>query len=133
MARLPSTRRIVSVTEVPIGWAFYCQHADYRGPGDFDHVLFGNAPILVNRNDGTLIRALGDSFTPALADYRMGRTELATFAPRGMAFKRDQVPLKGNWERLNQNMLDWPQKAPGPLEQKAEEVKGALSKAVGLD
>jgi len=55
MARLPSTRRIVSVTEVPIGWAFYCQHADYRGPGDFDHVLFGNAPILVNRNDGTLI------------------------------------------------------------------------------
>jgi hypothetical protein len=68
-----------------------------------------------------------------IAYYRMGRTELATFAPRGMAFKRDQVPLKGNWERLNQNMLDWPQKAPSPLAQQAEEVKGVLGKAVGME
>lgn len=68
-----------------------------------------------------------------IAYYRMGSTELTTFAPRGMAFKRDQVPLKGNWERLNQNMLDWPQKAPSPLAQQAEEVKGALTRAVGME
>ncbi len=68
-----------------------------------------------------------------IAYYRMGRTEMPTFAPRGMAFKRDQVPLKGNWEKLNQNMLDWPQKAPSALEQKAEEVKEVVAKAVGQD
>jgi hypothetical protein len=66
----------------------------------------------------------------------MGSTELVTFAPRGMAFKRDQVPLKGNWEKLSQNMLDWPQKAPGPPGRAAEEAKGAVDKvatAVGME
>jgi hypothetical protein len=50
-----------------------------------------------------------------------------------MAFKRVQVPLKGNWERLSQNVLDWPQKAPSQLEQKVEEGKEALAKVVGLE
>ena len=68
-----------------------------------------------------------------IAYYRMGATELPTFAPRGMAFKRVQVPLKGNWERLSQNVLDWPQKAPSQLEQKVEEGKEALAKVVGLE
>ena len=68
-----------------------------------------------------------------IAYYRMGREDLVTFAPRGMAFKRDQIPLKGNWERLSQNALDWPQKPPGPVQQKAEEVKDAVVNAVGLD
>jgi hypothetical protein len=63
----------------------------------------------------------------------MGCTELASFAPRGMAFKREQTPLKGNWEKLNQNVLDWPQKAPGQLAQKVEEVKGNIVKALGMD
>ncbi len=68
-----------------------------------------------------------------LAYYRMGATLMPTFAPRGMAFKRDQVPVKGNWEKLNQNMLDWPQKAPGALDQKVEEAKEKVTRAVGLD
>jgi hypothetical protein len=68
-----------------------------------------------------------------IAYYRMGADQLATFAPRGMAFKRGQAPLKGNWDKLSQNMLDWPQKAPSQLEQKTEEVKSALAKAVGMD
>ena len=68
-----------------------------------------------------------------LAYYRMGCAELPTFAPRGMAFKRDRVPLRGNWEKLSQNMLDWPQKAPSALEAKAEEAKGAVAKAIGQD
>jgi hypothetical protein len=68
-----------------------------------------------------------------IAYYRMGADQLVTFAPRGMAFKRGQAALKGNWERLNQNMLDWPQKAPSRLEQQAEEAKGALAKAAGMD
>jgi len=50
-----------------------------------------------------------------------------------MAFKRGQTPLKGNWDKLSQNMLDWPQKAPSHLEQKAEEIKDTLAKAVGMD
>ena len=68
-----------------------------------------------------------------LAYYRMGSEVMPTFAPRGMAFKRDQVPLKGNWEKLNQNMLDWPQKEPGKLAQKVEEAKDAVSRAVGKE
>jgi len=67
-----------------------------------------------------------------LAYYRMGCTELVTFAPRGMAFKRDKMPLKGNWEKLSQNMLEWPQKAPGGLEQTVEAAKEAVGKAVGM-
>ncbi|MDR3671767.1 MAG: hypothetical protein P4L36_13035 [Holophaga sp.] len=67
-----------------------------------------------------------------IAYYRMGREELVTFAPRGMAFKRVPIPLKGNWEKLSQNTLDWPQKAPSQVEQKAEEVKDAVANAVGL-
>ena len=59
----------------------------------------------------------------------MGCTEMPTFTPRGMAFKRDQVPLKGNWEKLCQNALDWPQKAPGRLEQAVEEVKAKVTGA----
>jgi hypothetical protein len=67
-----------------------------------------------------------------IAYYRLGREELVTFAPRGMAFKREQIPLKGNWEKLSQNTLDWPQKAPGPIQPKAEEGKDTLAAAVGM-
>ena len=75
-----------------------------------------------------------------LAYYRKGCTELLTFAVRGMAFKREMAPLKGNWEKLCQNVLDWPQPAPSQLEQKADQlgqkaadIKGDIAKAVGLD
>jgi hypothetical protein len=64
--------------------------------------------------------------------YRMGCSELMTFAAKGMTFKRSHMPLKGNWEKLSQNMLDWPQKAPGKLEQKVEGAKEAIAKAVGM-
>jgi hypothetical protein len=68
-----------------------------------------------------------------IAYYRMGCKELATFAPKGMTFKRDQAPLKGNWEKLSQNMLDWPREAHSPLAQRAEEAKGTLAKAAGME
>jgi hypothetical protein len=68
-----------------------------------------------------------------IAYYRMGSSDLPTFAPRGMAFKREQIPLKGNWEKLSQNVLDWPQPAPGKVEQKAEEISTGLAKAAGMD
>jgi hypothetical protein len=75
-----------------------------------------------------------------IAYYRKGCTEMATFAPRGMTFKREQAPLKGNWEKLCQNVLDWPQPAPSQLEQKAsqigqkaEDIKGDIAKAAGMD
>jgi len=67
-----------------------------------------------------------------LAYYRMGSTQLVTFAPRGMAFKREALPLKGNWEKLAQNELAWPQDAPSQLEQKATQAKDAVAKAIGL-
>jgi len=70
-----------------------------------------------------------------IAYYRMGNRDLVTFAPRGMAFKRDQVPLKGNWEKLSQNVLDWPREAPAAVEGKTEEGeegKGAIAQAAGL-
>jgi len=47
-----------------------------------------------------------------IAYYRKGCTEMPTFTPKGMTFKRDQAPLKGNWEKLQQTALDWPQPAP---------------------
>jgi hypothetical protein len=90
-----------------------------NGPGARVHWLFA-------------FKSKGSHHT-RIAYYRMGCTEMPTFMPRGMAFKRDQVPLKGNWEKLNQNMLDWPQKAPSALEQKAEEVKEVVAKVVGQD
>ena len=34
--------------------------------------------MTLHRNDGTLIRELGDSNTPELANYRMGLTEMLT-------------------------------------------------------
>jgi len=50
--------------------------------GSFFITTFSNVAtphkMTLHRNDGTLIRELGDSFTPALADYRMGRTEMLT-------------------------------------------------------
>jgi hypothetical protein len=67
--------------------------------------------------------------------YRMGAEELPTFAPKGMAFKRSQVPLNtANWDKLSQKILAWPvMKAPGGLEQRVEEGKEALAKAAGLE
>ena len=53
-----------------------------------------------------------------LAYYRMGSSELTTYSPRGMGFKQARIPLKGNWEKLSQSVLDWPQAAPaGPAAQ----------------
>ena len=49
-----------------------------------------------------------------------------------MAFKREALPLKGNWEKLAQNELAWPQDAPSQLEQKATQAKDAVAKAIGL-
>lgn len=89
-----------------------------NGPGARVHWLFP-------------FRSKGAQHTK-VAYYRMGCTQLDTFAPRGMTFKRDQAPLKGNWEKLCQNELSWPQDAPGKLEQKVEQVKDDLAKAVGL-
>jgi hypothetical protein len=68
------------------------------GPGPRRHWLFP-------------FRSKGTQHT-RLAYYRMGSSELTVYAPRGMAFKRSQVPLKGNWEKLSQSVLDWPQAAP---------------------
>jgi hypothetical protein len=68
-----------------------------------------------------------------IAYYRLGNSELATFAPQGMGFKRDQAPLKGNWEKLSQNVLDWPREAPGKVQQKVEEVKDAFGQLTGKD
>ena len=69
-----------------------------------------------------------------LAYYRMGRKELVTFAPKGMAFKRGQEPLsRKGWARLCQNVLDWPKDPPGMMEkveQKAGEVKEAFGQLV---
>ena len=65
--------------------------------------------------------------------YRVGSAELETFFPRGLAFKRDKAPLKGNWEKLNQNVLDWPRQAPGLMEQKTGEAKDAVASVMGMD
>jgi hypothetical protein len=70
-----------------------------NGPGPRQHWLFAF------RN-----RAKGVHRT-RIAYYRMGATQLITYSPRGMAFKRGLKPLKGNWERLSQGMLEWPRKA----------------------
>jgi hypothetical protein len=40
-----------------------------------------------------------------LAYYRQGADHLV---PHGMDFVSEGVPLKGHWERLSQNVLDWP-------------------------
>lgn len=86
-----------------------------NGPGARVHWLFAFRPTK------------GAKHTQ-IAYYRMGADQLVTFAPRGMAFNRAQAPLKGNWEKLCQSVLDWPQKAPSRLEQGAQEVKDAFGK-----
>lgn len=43
-----------------------------------------------------------------LAYYRAGADHLVRLVPKGMAFTQEKVPLKANWERLNQAVLDWP-------------------------
>jgi len=67
-----------------------------------------------------------------VAYYRMGADQLVTYTPKGMGFKRGQAPLKGNWDKLSQNMLDWPQSAPGRPEP-AGESKGAPAKPTETD
>jgi len=47
-----------------------------------------------------------------IAYYRLGADRLIRLVPKGMVFTQEQVPLKGNWERLNQAVLDWPKAAP---------------------
>jgi len=95
------------------------QGIEDNGPGDRVHWLFAFKPGKGARHT-------------RIAYYRMGRNDLPTFTPKGMAFKRDQQPLKGNWEKLQQNELEWPQKAPaqpagaGPeAKAPAEETKAA--------
>ncbi|WP_084259170.1 YrhB domain-containing protein [Microtetraspora malaysiensis] len=46
---------IVDVEEYPIGWAYYFQHARYVRTGDIGAMLGGNAPILIDRRDGTIL------------------------------------------------------------------------------
>jgi hypothetical protein len=88
------------------------QGIEGNGPGTRVHWLFA-------------FKSKGAQHT-RMAYYRMGCKELATFAPRGMTFKRDRTPLKGNWEKLSQNVLEWPQPAPVQPEQKAGEDKAAM-------
>ncbi len=83
-----------------------------NGAGDRLHWLFAFKPAKGTRHT-------------RIAYYRKGCTELPTFSPRGMAFKREQVPLKGNWEKLRQNVLDWPQPAPAPGAPEAKAGAGA--------
>jgi len=47
-----------------------------------------------------------------LAYYRAGADHLVRLVPKGTAFTLEKVPLKANWERLNQAVLDWPVGAP---------------------
>lgn len=43
-----------------------------------------------------------------LAYYRAGSSQILRLVPKGMEFVQEKVPLKGNWERLNQAVVDWP-------------------------
>jgi hypothetical protein len=58
-----------------------------------------------------------------LAYYRMGCTDLLRLVPKGMEFHAERVPLKGNWERLNQEVLDWPAPAAPGGDKAAQEGK----------
>jgi len=46
---------ITSVDEYPIGWAFYYQATRYLETGDHRDLLVGNAPVLVQRVDGSIV------------------------------------------------------------------------------
>jgi hypothetical protein len=46
---------ITSVHEYPIGWAFYYQATRYLETGVFGDMLVGNAPVLVERVDGSIV------------------------------------------------------------------------------
>ncbi len=48
-----------------------------------------------------------------LAYYRKGADHLLRLVPKGMEYVQEKVPLKGNWERLSQTVMDWPQPAAG--------------------
>lgn len=60
-----------------------------------------------------------------LAYYRMGRHDMIRLVPKGMEYHAETVPLKGHWERLNQEVLDWPTSTgPAPSAPGPEEGKG---------
>lgn len=63
-----------------------------------------------------------------LAYYRAGSDHLIRLSPKGMEFVSEKVPLKGNWERLNQAVVDWPI-APGAAG--AGSVPGAQAAPAG--
>jgi hypothetical protein len=46
---------ITSVRELAIGWAFYYEGSRYLETGDPGDMLVGNAPILVQRADGSIV------------------------------------------------------------------------------
>ncbi|BDU75767.1 hypothetical protein [Mesoterricola sediminis] len=58
-----------------------------------------------------------------LAYYRAGADHLVRLVPKGMAFTTERVPLKANWERLNQAVLDWPVQARADSDEKAVQGK----------
>ena len=63
-----------------------------------------------------------------LAYYRLGADHLLRLVPKGMEFVQEQVPLKGNWEHLNQAVLDWPQADPSATTQTKGEDEKATTK-----
>jgi hypothetical protein len=46
---------IVDAQEYPIGWAYHYQSAQHLRTGDISAMLAGNAPILIDRQDGTIL------------------------------------------------------------------------------
>ncbi|GLX02690.1 YrhB domain-containing protein [Microtetraspora sp. NBRC 16547] len=46
---------VVGVEEYPIGWVYYYQSARYVRTGEFSAMLAGNAPILIDRQDGAIL------------------------------------------------------------------------------
>ena len=40
--------------ELPWGWVFYWNTRLYLETGDFEHAVFGNPPLVVNRRDGSV-------------------------------------------------------------------------------
>jgi hypothetical protein len=74
----PFTTCVSGFTEYEFGWVFFYNSTEFLETGDFRHCLGGNAPLIVDRNDGRLyITGTGRPIEHYVEEFRRGIRTLA--------------------------------------------------------
>ena len=63
--------------ETDFGWVFFWTSKEYHETGDFLYAIAGNAPLIVDRRDGSVhATSTADPVEKIVADYRRSHAEV---------------------------------------------------------